>query len=55
MAILCALFTVASVRTNAVLFTLLLLLVPTCKYLAHISSELLVVVGSQIFMMAMAN
>lgn len=31
MAILCAIFTVASVRTNAVLFTILLLLVPTCK------------------------
>lgn len=55
MAILCALFTVASIRTNAVLFTVLLLLVPTCKYLAYISSESLAVVGSQIFMMAMAN
>jgi hypothetical protein len=55
MAILCALFTVASIRTNAVLFTVLLLLVPTCKYLAYISSESLAVVGSQIFTMAMAN
>ncbi|KAI0547583.1 hypothetical protein F4679DRAFT_554045 [Xylaria curta] len=31
MTLLCAVFTVASIRTNVVLFLLLLLLVPTCK------------------------
>lgn len=32
MCILCAVFTVASIRTNIVLFTILLLLVPCCKW-----------------------
>jgi succinate-acetate transporter protein len=32
MGILCAVFTVASIRTNVVLFTILLLLVPCCKW-----------------------
>lgn len=31
MAILCAVFTVASIRTNMVFFAIFLLLVPTCK------------------------
>lgn len=31
MTILCAIFTVASIRTNVVFFAILLLLVPTCK------------------------
>lgn len=31
MAVLCTVFTIASIRTNIVLFGILLLLVPTCK------------------------